>query len=392
MVKDDVAPEVFARGGPPAAGVVARGDRRGARRRALADRLRARRDRPARRARERRATRSRRRSTAPPSCSSTATSGCARRASTRSCACAPRSSAPAASTSTGAASSLLRRADPHARGVRGHDARSSRSTTSASRRILTQSGQLYGEAGAMALGKVYCFGPTFRAEKSKTRRHLTEFWMIEPEVAFADLDDDMEPGGGLPRARRRSASSRGARAELQPARARHRRARARAQAVPAHHLRRGDRAAARRRASRSSGATTSAATRRPRSRSEFDRPVMVHRYPAACKAFYMKGDPADPRLALCVDVLAPEGYGEIIGGGQREDDLADARGADRRARPAARGVRLVPRPAPLRLGAARRLRHGHRALRRLDVRAAPRARDDPVPAHARAVASVNGPR
>src|SRR5437016_1753904 len=92
---------------------------------------------------------------------------------------------------------------------------------------LTQSGQLYAEAGAMAFGKVYCFGPTFRAEKSKTRRHLTEFWMVEPEMAFARLDEDMD-----------------------------------------------------------------------------------------------LADPADPRLALCVDVLAPEGYGEIIGGGQREDDAA----------------------------------------------------------------------
>ena len=186
---------------------------------------------------------------------------------------------------------------------------------------LTQSGQLYGEAGALAFGKVYCFGPTFRAEKSKTRRHLTEFWMVEPEVAFADLDDDMELAEDF------LAHVVGARAGAAPAGAagagaRRRRARAHPEAVPAHHLRRGHRDAACGQASTSRGATTSAPTTRRRCRSEFDRPVMVHRYPLASKAFYMKADPADPRLALCVDVLAPEGYGEIIGGGQREDDLA----------------------------------------------------------------------
>src|SRR5205823_1379024 len=107
---------------------------------------------------------------------------------------------------------------------------------------LTQSGQLYNEANAMALGRVYCFGPTFRAEKSKTRRHLTEFWMVEPDETLL-----------------------------------------------------------------SSG---------------YDRPVMVHRYPSAVKAFYMKPDPERPELALGVDVLAPEGYGEIVGGGERLADLA----------------------------------------------------------------------
>jgi asparaginyl-tRNA synthetase len=185
---------------------------------------------------------------------------------------------------------------------------------------LTQSGQLYIEAAAMALGKVYCFGPTFRAEKSKTRRHLTEFWMVEPEVAWLDLQGDMdlaedflvEVVGRVLRERR---------AELEA-------------------LER-DLAALERVQKPFPRITYDEALVRLRDAgkpvdwgddfggdeetvlaSQFDRPVLVHRYPAQVKAFYMKGDPDDPRLALCVDVLAPEGYGEIIGGGQREDDLA----------------------------------------------------------------------
>jgi asparaginyl-tRNA synthetase len=185
---------------------------------------------------------------------------------------------------------------------------------------LTQSGQLYMEAGAMAFGKVYCFGPTFRAEKSKTRRHLTEFWMIEPEVAFADLDDDMtlaedflvEVVGRVVEERR---------AEL---------ALLERDTTP---LARVQKPFPRLRYEDALGLL--AAQGKPVAFGDdfggdeetvlsehFDRPVLVHRYPAQCKAFYMKTDPADPRLALCVDVLAPEGYGEIIGGGQREDDLA----------------------------------------------------------------------
>ena len=112
--------------------------------------------------------------------------------------------------------------------------------------------------------------------------------------------------------------------------------------------------------------------------SAYDRPVMVHRYPAAMKAFYFKKDPDDPKVALGCDVLAPEGYGEIIGGGQREDDLATLEAAIATPRPAQGGLRVVPRPAPLRHRAARRLRHGRRALRGLGLRPAPRARDHPV--------------
>ena len=130
---------------------------------------------------------------------------------------------------------------------------------------LTQSGQLYNEANAMALGRVYCFGPTFRAEKSKTRRHLTEFWMVEPEMAYADLDDVMDLAEDLVvsvvGARAREAAPR-----AEGPRARHLEARSGAEAVPAHHLRRGGEAPAGARACRSSGAATSAAPTRRRSR------------------------------------------------------------------------------------------------------------------------------
>ena len=185
---------------------------------------------------------------------------------------------------------------------------------------LTQSGQLYVEAGAMAFGKVYCFGPTFRAEKSKTRRHLTEFWMIEPEVAFADLDDDMalaedflvEVVGRVIEERKAELVS--LERDLAPLE--------RVQ-KPFPRLRYEEALAL----LNAEGKTLAfgddfGADEETVLSERFDRPVMVHRYPAASKAFYMKPDPADPRLALCVDVLAPEGYGEIIGGGQREDDLA----------------------------------------------------------------------
>jgi asparaginyl-tRNA synthetase len=184
---------------------------------------------------------------------------------------------------------------------------------------LTQSGQLYNEANAMALGRVYCFGPTFRAEKSKTRRHLTEFWMVEPEMAYADLNDVMELAEALlvyvvDRAL-------GARRHELKVLERDVSALERVQApFP--------------RITYDEAVTILKEKGLPfewggdfggpdeTALSEhFDRPVMVHRYPAAIKAFYMKPDPDRPELALGVDVLAPEGYGEIIGGGQRLDDL-----------------------------------------------------------------------
>jgi len=183
---------------------------------------------------------------------------------------------------------------------------------------LAQSGQLYNEANAMALGKVYCFGPTFRAEKSKTRRHLTEFWMVEPEMPFVDLDDIMDLSERF--------------VEYVVARVIEERK---------EELKTLER-----------DVSKLESVRRPFPRiayddavktlqgkgseiewggdfgnndetllgEDYDRPVLVHRFPTAIKAFYMQPDPARPEVALGVDMIAPEGYGELIGGGQRIHD------------------------------------------------------------------------
>ena len=184
--------------------------------------------------------------------------------------------------------------------------------------FLTQSGQLYNEANAMALGRVYAFGPTFRAEKSKTRRHLTEFWMVEPEMAYADLDDVIRLAEGLVssvvarvldrRANELKVLERDT-AKLESVKA----------PFPRLHY---DEAA---KILHDKGVPFQVGgdlggTDETVLSEQFDRPVCVTHYPAAIKAFYMKPDPAQPDRALCVDVLAPEGYGEIIGGGQRLDD------------------------------------------------------------------------
>jgi len=184
---------------------------------------------------------------------------------------------------------------------------------------LTQSGQLYNEANAMALGRVYCFGPTFRAEKSKTRRHLTEFWMVEPEMAYAGLDDVMDLAEGL------VVSVVGRVLEKRPRELKViERDTTRLESVKAPFPRITYDEAVRRLKAKGlpiewggdfGGPDETALSE------EFDRPVMVSRYPAAVKAFYMKPDPERPELALGVDVLAPEGYGEIIGGGERLADL-----------------------------------------------------------------------
>jgi asparaginyl-tRNA synthetase len=187
--------------------------------------------------------------------------------------------------------------------------------------FLTQSGQLYVEATAMALGKVYSFGPTFRAEKSKTRRHLTEFWMVEPEVAYAELDDVMELAEGLITfIVKRCLEKR--RPDLQTIG----RDISKLERIEAPFPRISyDDAVKNLQEGHAKGALESkfewggdlGSPDETYLSAQFDKPVMVHRYPAKVKAFYMEPDPQRPDLALCVDVLAPEGYGEIIGGSQR---------------------------------------------------------------------------
>ena len=186
---------------------------------------------------------------------------------------------------------------------------------------LTQSGQLYIEATAMALGKVYSFGPTFRAEKSKTRRHLTEFWMVEPEVAYAELDDLMDLAEGLISfivkrcLERRPADLLAIGRDI-----------SKLEKIEAPFPRISyDDAVLSLQEGHAKGALEArfewggdlGSPDETYLSAQFDRPVMVHRYPAKVKAFYMEPDPKRPELALCVDVLAPEGYGEIIGGSQR---------------------------------------------------------------------------
>lgn len=187
--------------------------------------------------------------------------------------------------------------------------------------FLTQSGQLYMEAGAMAFGKVYCFGPTFRAEKSKTRRHLTEFWMIEPEVAYLDLDGDMDLAEDfiayvvqriLETCQEELKILERDTAPLE-------------RVQPPFPRITYDEAVAilEKNDQKFELGDDFGAPDETVISENFDRPVLVHRYPAQVKAFYMKHDPEQPDRALCVDMLAPEGYGEIIGGGQREDDLVE---------------------------------------------------------------------
>jgi len=180
---------------------------------------------------------------------------------------------------------------------------------------LTQSGQLYSEATAAAFGKVYCFGPTFRAEKSKTRRHLMEFWMVEPEVAFAELSDMMDLAEEfLSFVVQRVLETR--KADL---------------AVLERDTTKLERVVApfprvlyeeavsllQKKGNPIQIGDDFGGDEETLLSNEFDRPAIVHRYPSAIKAFYMQNDPVRPDLALCMDVLAPEGYGEIIGGGQR---------------------------------------------------------------------------
>ena len=191
--------------------------------------------------------------------------------------------------------------------------------------FLTQSGQLYNEATAAAFGKVYCFGPTFRAEKSKTRRHLTEFWMVEPEVAFAKLEDICILAenfisyivGRVLETRREELEQLERDTSLLE------------KITPPFPRLQYDDAVKMLERGHAEGKLENrfewggdfGAPDETYISSQFDKPVLVHRYPASVKAFYMEPDPERPELALCVDVLAPEGYGEVIGGGERASSL-----------------------------------------------------------------------
>jgi asparaginyl-tRNA synthetase len=184
---------------------------------------------------------------------------------------------------------------------------------------LAQTGQLYVEAGAMAHGKVYCFGPTFRAEKSKTRRHLTEFWMLEPEMAWYDWQDNMALQEELVEfvtqrvLDRRRGDLSGLGRDL-TALERVERPFPRLSYDEAVELLRG-------KGSKIEWGEDFGGEDQTILTGEFDRPVFVHSFPKAAKAFYMKEHPERPEVVLCDDLFAPEGYGEIIGGSQREDDL-----------------------------------------------------------------------
>src|SRR6266567_3752213 len=180
---------------------------------------------------------------------------------------------------------------------------------------LTQSGQLYVEALAAALGKVYCFGPTFRAEKSKTRRHLTEFWMLEPEAAYATVEDTMDLAERMITfivqrvLERRSSELKSLERDL---------TKLEKISTPFPRISYDDAV----KILQNNGSEIQwggdfGGGDETIISQQFEKPVMVHRYPSAIKAFYMEPDPIRPEVALCVDVLAPEGYGEIVGGGQR---------------------------------------------------------------------------
>ena len=188
---------------------------------------------------------------------------------------------------------------------------------------LAQSGQLYGEAGAAAFGKIYCFGPTFRAEKSKTRRHLMEFWMVEPEMAFAELIDAMDLAEGLVSTVVSRVLDR-RRPELSVLERDVSKLEAVTSPLPRITYEEAIQILAGKGVTIQFGDDFGGDDETVLAQA-FDKPVIVHRYPAAIKAFYMETDPLAPHLALCMDVLAPEGYGEIIGGGQRVHDYEKLR-------------------------------------------------------------------
>ena len=183
---------------------------------------------------------------------------------------------------------------------------------------LTQSGQLYMEAGAMAFGKVYCFGPTFRAEKSKTRKHLTEFWMLEPEVAYMDLDGVME----LAEQNVSYIVSRALDNRSEELKTLKRDVSKLENIKPPFPRITYDEAfeLLKNKGHDFDYGNDLGAPEETVISESFDKPVMIHRWPAEAKAFYMKRAPDQPDISLAVDMIAPDGYGEIIGGSQREDD------------------------------------------------------------------------
>ncbi|MBT3393103.1 MAG: asparagine--tRNA ligase [Elusimicrobiaceae bacterium] len=187
-----------------------------------------------------------------------------------------------------------------------------------SKAYLTQSGQLYGEAGAMALGKVYVFGPTFRAEKSKTRRHLTEFWMVEPEMAYHDLEMDMEVAENFISyvvqqvVKNRKEELKILERDISKLEA----------IVPPFPRITYTEAIEilKKKGNPTKWGEDLGADEETIISNEFDKPVIIHRYPAAIKSFYMKRDANDDKLALGMDIIGPEGAGEIVGGSERETD------------------------------------------------------------------------
>ena len=183
---------------------------------------------------------------------------------------------------------------------------------------LTQSGQLYNEASAMAFGKVYCFGPTFRAEKSKTRRHLMEFWMVEPEAAYVDLEENNKIQENMVTYMVKQVLENNKR-ELDLLE----RDLSKLEIIKVPFLRISyDEAIEilKKDGSKIEWGDDFGGEDETILSQKYEKPIFVHRYPLKCKAFYMKPDPQRPEVALCADLLAPEGYGEIIGGGQRIDD------------------------------------------------------------------------
>ncbi len=242
---------------------------------------------------------------------------------------------------------------------------------------LSQSGQLYLEPAAAAFGKVYCFGPTFRAEKSKTRRHLTEFWMIEPEVAFLEFEGLCELAEDFIVSLLSRALDR-CKEDLKRLERDTSKIEAVRKPFPRITYRQGiDKL--RKKGFEVKFGDDLGADEETALASEADQPLIVTRFPTAIKSFYMQPDPEDPEVVLGLDMLAPEGYGEIIGGSQRIHDLALLERRLKEHKLPKEVLRVVSRRAALRDVPALRLRDGPRAFRHVGLRDPPPARGDPLP-------------